>query len=130
MLKMVLLSLFNRSFCTVSDQTLVSVSVFIFYRKVRIWYRVAEESLTKRLNTDMHETCLKIVKECRWDLQKSLTHIWISLGYKQTMFDCNDRVSWRVHGSEDEVIHMEDAKESAKIIPNHKLEIVELNFFY
>lgn len=30
-----------------------------------------------------------------------------------------------VHGSDDEVIPVEDAKEFAKIIPNHKLEIVE-----
>ncbi|KFK27517.1 hypothetical protein AALP_AA8G393500 [Arabis alpina] len=61
-------------------------------------YRVTEESLTERLNTDMHEACLKIDKECR-----VLT----------------------VHGSDDEVIPVEDAKEFAKIIPNHKLEIVE-----
>jgi len=40
------------------------------------------------------------------------------------VFDCNDRVL-TVHGSEDEVIPVEDAKEFAKIIPNHKLEIVE-----
>ncbi|KAF8081622.1 hypothetical protein N665_0874s0016 [Sinapis alba] len=62
-------------------------------------YRVAEESLMERLNTDMHEACLKIDKECR-----VLT----------------------VHGSDDEVITVEDAKEFAKIIPNHKLEIVEV----
>ncbi|XP_010426205.1 PREDICTED: uncharacterized protein LOC104711224 [Camelina sativa] len=61
-------------------------------------YRVTEESLTERLNTDMHEACLKIDKDCR-----VLT----------------------VHGSGDEVIPVEDAKEFAKIIPNHKLEIVE-----
>ncbi|XP_056842530.1 uncharacterized protein LOC108857690 isoform X3 [Raphanus sativus] len=61
-------------------------------------YRVTEESLMERLNTDMHEACLKIDKECR-----VLT----------------------VHGSDDEVIPVEDAKEFAKIIPNHKLEIVE-----
>ncbi|XP_010503363.1 PREDICTED: uncharacterized protein LOC104780562 [Camelina sativa] len=61
-------------------------------------YRVTEESLTEKLNTNMHEACLKIDKECR-----VLT----------------------VHGSGDEVIPVEDAKEFAKIIPNHKLEIVE-----
>ncbi|KAG7564797.1 Alpha/Beta hydrolase fold [Arabidopsis suecica] len=61
-------------------------------------YRVTEKSLMDRLSTDMHETCLKIDKECR-----VLT----------------------VHGSADEVIPVEDAKEFAKVILNHKLEIVE-----
>ncbi|XP_013625583.1 PREDICTED: uncharacterized protein LOC106331723 isoform X2 [Brassica oleracea var. oleracea] len=61
-------------------------------------YRVTEESILERLNTDMHEACLKIDKDCR-----VLT----------------------VHGSEDEIIPVEDAREFAKIIPNHKLEIVE-----
>ncbi|CAH8267785.1 unnamed protein product [Arabidopsis lyrata] len=61
-------------------------------------YRVTEKSLMDRLSTDMHEACLKIDKECR-----VLT----------------------VHGSADEVIRVEDAKEFAKVIPNHKLEIVE-----
>jgi len=40
------------------------------------------------------------------------------------MIDCNGRVL-TVHGSADEVIPLEDAKEFAKIIPNYKLEIVE-----
>ncbi|CAE6075393.1 unnamed protein product [Arabidopsis arenosa] len=61
-------------------------------------YRVTEKSLMDRLSTDIHEACLKIDKECR-----VLT----------------------VHGSADEVIRVEDAKEFAKVIPNHKLEIVE-----
>jgi pimeloyl-ACP methyl ester carboxylesterase len=61
-------------------------------------YRVTEESLMDRLNTDMHEACLKIDKECR-----VLT----------------------VHGSGDETVPVEDAKEFAKIIPNHELQIVE-----
>ncbi|KAL0713758.1 hypothetical protein Bca4012_020736 [Brassica carinata] len=61
-------------------------------------YRVTEESIMERLNTDMREACLKIDKDCR-----VLT----------------------VHGSEDEIIPVEDAREFAKIIANHKLEIVE-----
>ncbi|XP_010460756.1 PREDICTED: uncharacterized protein LOC104741569 [Camelina sativa] len=61
-------------------------------------YRVTKESLMERLNTNMHEVCHKIDKEC-----KVLT----------------------VHGSADEVIPLEDAKAFEKIIPNHKLEIVE-----
>ncbi|XP_010478359.1 PREDICTED: putative uncharacterized protein YDL057W isoform X2 [Camelina sativa] len=61
-------------------------------------YRVTKESLMERLNTNMHEICLKIDKECR-----VLT----------------------VYGSADEVIPLEDAKAFEKIIPNHKLEIVE-----
>ncbi|EOA24591.1 hypothetical protein CARUB_v10017865mg [Capsella rubella] len=61
-------------------------------------YRVTEESLMDRLNTDMHEACLKIETECR---------------------------VMTVHGSDDETVPVEDAKEFAKIIPNHKLEIVE-----
>ncbi|XAR67154.1 Feruloyl esterase [Bertholletia excelsa] len=61
-------------------------------------YRVTEESLMDRLHTNMHEACLQIDKNCR-----VLT----------------------VHGSNDEVIPVEDAKEFAKIIPNHKLHIIE-----
>ncbi|AEE31139.2 alpha/beta-Hydrolases superfamily protein [Arabidopsis thaliana] len=71
---------------------------FIDIKEGNAGFRVTEESLMERLNTDMHEACLKIDKECR-----VLT----------------------VHGSADEVIPLEDAKEFAKIIPNHKLEIVE-----
>ncbi|CAI9100599.1 OLC1v1037728C1 [Oldenlandia corymbosa var. corymbosa] len=61
-------------------------------------YRVTEESLTDRLNTNMHEACLQIDKECR-----VLT----------------------VHGSADEIIPAEDAMEFAKNIPNHTLHIIE-----
>ncbi|XP_021275513.1 uncharacterized protein LOC110410224 isoform X2 [Herrania umbratica] len=61
-------------------------------------YHVTEESLMERLRTDMHEACPKIDKECR-----VLT----------------------VHGSADEIIPIEDALEFAKIIPNHKLHIME-----
>ncbi|KAI3524742.1 hypothetical protein L1887_03405 [Cichorium endivia] len=61
-------------------------------------FRVTEESLMERLNTNMHEAGLKIDKDC-----KVLT----------------------VHGSVDEVIPVEDALEFAKIIPNHELKIIE-----
>ncbi|KAK1314597.1 hypothetical protein QJS10_CPA06g01062 [Acorus calamus] len=61
-------------------------------------YRVTEESLMDRLNTDMHTACLSIDQNCR-----VLT----------------------VHGSEDEIVPMEDALEFSKIIPNHKLHIIE-----
>ncbi|KAK7329682.1 hypothetical protein VNO77_23857 [Canavalia gladiata] len=61
-------------------------------------YRVTMESLMDRFNTNMHEACLKIEKECR-----VLT----------------------VHGSSDNVIPVEDASEFAKIIPNHKVHIIE-----
>ncbi|KAG8376154.1 hypothetical protein BUALT_Bualt09G0033700 [Buddleja alternifolia] len=63
-----------------------------------VYYKVTEESMTERLNTNMHEACLSIDEKCR-----VLT----------------------VHGSADEIIPVEDALEFAKIIPNHKLEIVE-----
>ncbi|XP_024979576.1 uncharacterized protein LOC112516644 [Cynara cardunculus var. scolymus] len=63
-----------------------------------VLYRVTEESLMDRLNTDMHETCLQIDKDCR-----VLT----------------------VHGSEDSTVPIEEALEFAKIIPNHKLHIIE-----
>ncbi|GLU10058.1 hypothetical protein SLE2022_268860 [Rubroshorea leprosula] len=63
-----------------------------------VQYRVTEESLIDRLNTDMHEACLKIDKECR-----VLT----------------------VHGTADEIIPVEDALEFAKTIPNHKFQMVE-----
>ncbi|KAK1354907.1 putative feruloyl esterase [Heracleum sosnowskyi] len=61
-------------------------------------YLVTKESLMERLNTNMHEACLNIDNTCR-----VLT----------------------VHGSDDEVIPVEDAIEFDKIIPNHKLHIVE-----
>ncbi|XP_008242358.1 PREDICTED: uncharacterized protein LOC103340695 isoform X1 [Prunus mume] len=61
-------------------------------------YRVTEESLMDRLSTDMHEACLQIDKECQ-----VLT----------------------VHGSADETIPVEDALEFSKIIPNHKLHVIE-----
>ncbi|KAF8034132.1 hypothetical protein BT93_C0415 [Corymbia citriodora subsp. variegata] len=63
-----------------------------------ISYRVTLESLMDRLNTNMHEACLQIDKNCR-----VLT----------------------VHGSADQIIPVADALEFAKIIPNHKLQIVE-----
>ncbi|KAL6274478.1 hypothetical protein ACE6H2_025170 [Prunus campanulata] len=61
-------------------------------------YLVTKESLMDRLSTDMHEACLQIDKECR-----VLT----------------------VHGSADETIPVEDALEFSKIIPNHKLHVIE-----
>ncbi|XP_071686170.1 uncharacterized protein [Rutidosis leptorrhynchoides] len=61
-------------------------------------YRVTEESLMDRLNTNMHEACLQIDKDC-----KVLT----------------------VHGSNDEVVRVEEALGFAKIISNHKLHIIE-----
>lgn len=61
-------------------------------------YRVTEEGLMDRINTNMQEACVAIDKECR-----VLT----------------------VHGSADEIIPVEDALKFAKIIPNHKLHIVE-----
>ncbi|KAK6139624.1 hypothetical protein DH2020_026631 [Rehmannia glutinosa] len=61
-------------------------------------YQVTEESMVERLNTNMHEAYLSIDDGCR-----VLT----------------------VHGSEDEIIPVEDALEFAKIIPNHQLQIIE-----
>nr|DAD44406.1 TPA_asm: hypothetical protein HUJ06_002636 [Nelumbo nucifera] len=61
-------------------------------------YRVTEESLLDRLNTDMAVACHLIEKECR-----VLT----------------------VHGSQDEIVPAEDALEFAKIIHNHKIHIIE-----
>uniref|UniRef100_A0A2N9EPN9 Serine aminopeptidase S33 domain-containing protein n=1 Tax=Fagus sylvatica TaxID=28930 RepID=A0A2N9EPN9_FAGSY len=61
-------------------------------------YRVTEESLLERLNTNMHDACLQIDKQCR-----VLT----------------------VHGSADEINPVQDALEFAKIISNHKLHVIE-----
>ncbi|KAK4265649.1 hypothetical protein QN277_026673 [Acacia crassicarpa] len=61
-------------------------------------YRVTEESLKDRLSINMHEECLKIDKESR---------------------------VFTVHGSADQAIPVSDAYEFAKILPNHKLHIVE-----
>ncbi|KAB1209338.1 hypothetical protein CJ030_MR6G016559, partial [Morella rubra] len=67
-------------------------------REGSVCYRVTEESLMERLSTNMHEACLQIDKECR---------------------------VFTVHGSHDEIINVEDAVEFDKIIPNHKLHIIE-----
>ncbi|XP_042456481.1 uncharacterized protein LOC122041021 isoform X2 [Zingiber officinale] len=61
-------------------------------------FRVTEQSLMDRLNIDMHAACLSIDKKCR---------------------------IFTVHGSADEIIPVEDAYEIAKLIPNHKLHIIE-----
>lgn len=61
-------------------------------------YRVTEESLMDRLNTDIHKACLAINNDCR---------------------------VFTIHGSADEIIPVEDALEFAKIIPNHSLHIIE-----
>ncbi|CAN8311877.1 unnamed protein product [Cochlearia groenlandica] len=70
---------------------------FIDAKEGKTEYRVTQESLMHRLNTDMHQACLEIDRECN-----VLT----------------------VHGSDDKVVPVEDAKEFEKIIPNHKLEVV------
>ncbi|XP_054807088.1 uncharacterized protein LOC129309512 isoform X1 [Prosopis cineraria] len=61
-------------------------------------YRVTEESLKDRLSINMREECLKIDKECR---------------------------VFTVHGSADQAIPVRDAYEFTKILPNHKLHIIE-----
>ncbi|XP_074559889.1 uncharacterized protein LOC141815925 isoform X2 [Curcuma longa] len=61
-------------------------------------YRVTEESLKDRLETDMRAACLSIDMKCR-----VLT----------------------VHGSKDEIVPAEDAMQFAKLILNHKLHIME-----
>ncbi|XP_050388130.1 uncharacterized protein LOC126805077 [Argentina anserina] len=69
---------------------------FIDIGSDKLW--VTEESLMDRLSTDMHESCLKIDKDCRVLI---------------------------VHGSADESTPFADAFEFAKIIPNHRIHIVE-----
>ncbi|KAL6128345.1 hypothetical protein ACLB2K_071700 [Fragaria x ananassa] len=70
-------------------------------------FRVTEESLMDRLSTDMHEACLQIGKECHYAIY------------------CTYRVL-TVHGSDDEVIPVDDSVEFSKMIPNHKLSAVLL----
>uniref|UniRef100_A0A1D1XMD2 Serine aminopeptidase S33 domain-containing protein n=1 Tax=Anthurium amnicola TaxID=1678845 RepID=A0A1D1XMD2_9ARAE len=64
----------------------------------QVEYRVTVESLMDRLSTDMHAACLSIDKDCR---------------------------VMTIHGSLDEIIPVEDALEFAKLIPNHKLHIID-----
>lgn len=61
-------------------------------------FRVTEDSMMDRLNTDMREACLAIDKKCR-----VLT----------------------IHGSADQITPVGDALEFAKVIPNHELQIIE-----
>ncbi|KAK1413854.1 hypothetical protein QVD17_29590 [Tagetes erecta] len=63
-----------------------------------VLYRVTEESLMDRLNTNMHQACLQIDKDC-----KVLT----------------------IHGSNDSIVRVKEALEFAKVIPNHKLHIIK-----
>ncbi|KAL6131316.1 hypothetical protein ACLB2K_069692 [Fragaria x ananassa] len=70
-------------------------------------FRVTEESLMDRLGTDMHEACLQIGNGCHYAIY------------------CTYRVL-TVHGSDDEVIPVDDAVEFSKMIPNHKLSAVLL----
>ncbi|KAI3714559.1 hypothetical protein L6452_21515 [Arctium lappa] len=63
-----------------------------------VLFRVTEDNLMERLNTNMHEAGLKIDKDCR-----VLT----------------------VHGSADDIIPVEDASEFDKIIKNHEVRIIE-----
>ncbi|KAJ9538555.1 hypothetical protein OSB04_031288 [Centaurea solstitialis] len=63
-----------------------------------VLFRVTEESLMDRLNTNMPEAALKIKQDCR-----VLT----------------------VHGSADDIIPVEDAADFDKIIKNHKLQIID-----
>ncbi|OWM83090.1 hypothetical protein CDL15_Pgr011772 [Punica granatum] len=63
-----------------------------------VLYRVTMESVMDRLNTNMHEACLQIDKNCR-----VLT----------------------VHGTKDEINPVGDAIEFSKIIPNHELHTIE-----
>uniref|UniRef100_A0A2P2KWB1 Uncharacterized protein LOC105122188 n=1 Tax=Rhizophora mucronata TaxID=61149 RepID=A0A2P2KWB1_RHIMU len=70
----------------------------VINRKGKFEYRVTEKSLMDRLTTDTRAACLLIHKECR-----VLT----------------------VHGSADNIVPPEDASEFAKLIPNHKVHIIE-----
>lgn len=63
-----------------------------------VLYRVTKESLMERLSHDLHATSLSISKECRF---------------------------FTIHGSADEIIPVEDAYEFARLIPNHKLRVIE-----
>lgn len=70
----------------------------VWNKRGKFEYRVTEESLMDRLNTDTRTACLLIHQDCR-----VLT----------------------VHGSMDKIVPVEDAMEFAKFIPNHKLHIIE-----
>ncbi|KAJ3669602.1 hypothetical protein LUZ60_011552 [Juncus effusus] len=61
-------------------------------------YRVTLNSLMDRLNTDTHSASLSISKNCR-----VLT----------------------IHGSKDEIVPVRDAYIFAKLVPNHKLRVIE-----
>ncbi|OWM63399.1 hypothetical protein CDL15_Pgr022144 [Punica granatum] len=67
-------------------------------RRGKFEYRVTEESLMDRLTTDTRKACELISKECRVLI---------------------------VHGSEDKIVPYQDAQEFAKVIPNHKLQIID-----
>ncbi|KAK9099327.1 hypothetical protein Syun_026372 [Stephania yunnanensis] len=70
----------------------------VFNRKGKFEYRVTEESLMDRLATHMAPACLTIEKDCR-----VLT----------------------VHGASDRIVPAKDAFKFEKLIPNHKLHIIE-----
>ncbi|XP_057958356.1 uncharacterized protein LOC131151134 isoform X1 [Malania oleifera] len=70
----------------------------VYNKRGKFEFRVTKESLMERLTTDSPAACQLIRKECR-----VLT----------------------VHGSKDESVPVEDAFAFSKIIPNHRLHIVE-----
>ncbi|XP_057958357.1 uncharacterized protein LOC131151134 isoform X2 [Malania oleifera] len=74
------------------------ITAIIGHSKGKFEFRVTKESLMERLTTDSPAACQLIRKECR-----VLT----------------------VHGSKDESVPVEDAFAFSKIIPNHRLHIVE-----
>ena len=84
----------------------VNVNVFVFvcsriseliniYFAGSVDYRVTEESLMERLNTDMHEACLKIEKDCRSEeiskfiRQTSVAFVFFYLKLNRIFFHLN-----------------------------------------
>ncbi|KAK8931174.1 hypothetical protein KSP39_PZI016186 [Platanthera zijinensis] len=94
-------------------------------RTGKVEYRVTEESLMDRLNTDMHAACRAIGKDCSGG-RRAKHEAAVALAKKRRgrLPSSNLRVL-TIHGSVDEIVPSEDAFEFDKLIPNHKLHIIE-----
>lgn len=89
---------------------------------------MTEESLMERLTTDMPAACRSINQNCRSEMtiilfQTSFLQKWsLIVGCSTYSIICRVLT---VHGSMDKTVPVEDAFDFNKIIPNHKVSIVE-----
>ncbi|KAF6169578.1 hypothetical protein GIB67_043295 [Kingdonia uniflora] len=104
--------------------------------KKEVQYCVTEASLMDRLTTDMHAASLSIEKTCRMSaigllpVKKVINSLKNLNSTFKEVLPCSiaNKIEYRVltvHGSMDKIVSVEEASDFAKLIPNHKLQIIE-----